>query len=301
MVVDGASVAVSGNVNTVPTITANYYLGCTNSVIELTGQTPPATLNAGIENYTYVGSYGGHYYYQSNNNNDYSFTTSNISFFEGQGATVYMATINDAAENAVIRQIAANQGTDLIIGYNDVIAESNFVWQGGNGSGYTNWNGGEPNNVGNEDYVEIRSVDGLWNDISNVEPTLLEFEVLPSWDNLADWSNFGTTGNVVNDITEVLSSFGISDDNVDIYYSTTGDKDVVVGSNTFSCFVNIITDRTIPVIEPIPSPICDNQITLGSTSNNPNSDVAFLWTIQEMAVTSLNNPAPIYTLSLIHI
>jgi hypothetical protein len=55
-----------------------------------------------------------------------------------------------------------------MIGYTDELVEESFGWiyDDGSGSIYTNWHPGEPNDFGSgEDYVEIRSDNGRWNDL----------------------------------------------------------------------------------------------------------------------------------------
>ena len=53
------------------------------------------------------------------------------------------------------------------IGLNDRRTENKFVWSDGthfNSSTYHDWNGGEPNNLGREDCVELRN--HKWNDLT---------------------------------------------------------------------------------------------------------------------------------------
>ncbi len=65
-----------------------------------------------------------------------------------------LVTINDAAENQFL--VNAFGGSELFwIGLNDVAQEGVFKWINGEPVTYTNWNSGEPNNYGNEDYVHF--------------------------------------------------------------------------------------------------------------------------------------------------
>jgi cysteine-rich repeat protein len=52
------------------------------------------------------------------------------------------------------------------IGLNDRTVEGTFVWESADPSPFRNWNSGEPNNRNNEDCVELRNADGLWNDLA---------------------------------------------------------------------------------------------------------------------------------------
>ena len=73
----------------------------------------------------------------------------------------YPVTVNDAAENEMVRLLAGEQ--NAWIGLHDGREEGRFEWMVGS-SNYTNWSEGEPNNYNDrEDCVEI-TPDGLWND-----------------------------------------------------------------------------------------------------------------------------------------
>jgi len=90
--------------------------------------------------------------------------TSNVTWEQAetiaQGMGAHLTTINDATENTYINTVATNGW----IGYNDKATEGTWVWANGETATYTNWNGGEPNNAGNEDYAAIYS-NGGWNDL----------------------------------------------------------------------------------------------------------------------------------------
>ena len=82
----------------------------------------------------------------------------------------YLATVNDASENNFLYQTF---GDNNWIGFNDAATEGSFVWADGSNSTYTNWNGSEPNNSGNEDYVHFTS-GGRWNDHRTSFPGIVE-------------------------------------------------------------------------------------------------------------------------------
>lgn len=110
------------------------------------------------------------------------------------------------------------------------------------------------------------------------------------------WSNFGSGGAYINDITSSLSSGTSNDDPVSVYYTTTGWKDISTATDTRARLLYVRTPRTLPTINGISSPICkDGSLTLTCTPNSPSSTTDYEWTIQQTPVTGLNTPVPIYT------
>ena len=75
----------------------------------------------------------------------------------------HLATIPDAATNAILKSIAPSlRGW---IGVSDMTTEGTFVWVSGATDTYRNWTSGEPNDSGgNEDCGEIYNTTGQWND-----------------------------------------------------------------------------------------------------------------------------------------
>ena len=104
---------------------------------------------------------------------------------EAQAVTLggHLVTINDAAENA---WLAASFTTvdEAWIGFTDQTTEGAFVWVSGEAVTYTNWNGGEPNNSGNEDYAEIylgnSAFRPTWNDYTGTTALFGIVEVVPA-------------------------------------------------------------------------------------------------------------------------
>jgi hypothetical protein len=86
---------------------------------------------------------------------------------EAQGYTGgSLVAIGSLAENSFVRTTFANLGS-VWIGFNDILSEGNFVWANGEPVVFTNWNGGEPNNVGaNGEHVTELLNNGAWNDLS---------------------------------------------------------------------------------------------------------------------------------------
>jgi hypothetical protein len=97
----------------------------------------------------------------------------------------YLVTITSAAEQAFLNTVV-NPGSVLSwIGLSDAAVEGTFVWDEPTGpvtATWTNWSGGEPNNLGNEDYVHAWwGANGSWNDIypSYGSAVLVEYSPVP--------------------------------------------------------------------------------------------------------------------------
>ena len=113
-------------------------------------------------NYVYLGSIGTHKYYMSYENKTWT-DAKNIATNLGG----YLVAIDDETENQWIRDQMSNNGYDwesVWIGFTDEANEGIFEWVNGSQSTYTNWNNGEPNNAGGEDYTELLN-NGKWNDL----------------------------------------------------------------------------------------------------------------------------------------
>ena len=84
-----------------------------------------------------------------------------------QGFGASLISVQSGAENScIVGELNTNGFGGIIwIGFNDVASEGSHVWYDQSAVIYTNWNGGEPNNSGNEDCVQIYP-DGRWNDLN---------------------------------------------------------------------------------------------------------------------------------------
>ncbi|MBZ5710212.1 CotH kinase family protein [Nannocystis pusilla] len=77
-----------------------------------------------------------------------------------------LAIPSQEIQDWAVAEAFAVAGSDWWIGLNDIDAEDDFVWTDGTPLGFTAWNEGEPNNVGEEDCVNLPTWSaGLWNDL----------------------------------------------------------------------------------------------------------------------------------------
>lgn len=104
-------------------------------------------------------AWNGHYYKVN-----YNYTT----FTDARNAAAlqggHLVTIGSQAENNFVQGLYGAGGG--WIGLTDEVTEGLFQWVTGEPITYTNWAMYEPNNVGNEDYVQMGG-NGQWNDLPN--------------------------------------------------------------------------------------------------------------------------------------
>jgi len=139
--------------------------GANNVAVKLYRRT-----NATITGFTNQQNYNGHSYYRSTGSATWTTARSNCLNMGG-----HLVTITTSGEQSFIFNIWPSGW----IGLTDEVSEGTWRWVTGETYSYTNWNSGEPNNAGNEDYVQFVS-NGRWNDLPNNYnlPYVLEFEYL---------------------------------------------------------------------------------------------------------------------------
>lgn len=110
-----------------------------------------------LSSFRYIGTVGGQHYYVSTIAQTWTQAQSTCQANGGNLATVTSAAVNTLLTN----NLPSGGGW---IGFTDQASEGTFVWVDGSPVTYTNWNTGEPNNVGNEDYTILTGT-GKWNDL----------------------------------------------------------------------------------------------------------------------------------------
>jgi hypothetical protein len=122
-----------------------------------------------ITGFTSQTNYNGHSYYRS---------TGSMLWTDAKQACISMGGHLVTLANAAEQTFVFNTWPSGWIGFTDESVEGNFVWVTGEPVTYTNWNPGEPNNAGNEDYAQFVG-GGKWNDLPNMSlPYVIEFEYI---------------------------------------------------------------------------------------------------------------------------
>ncbi len=208
-----ASILITATDNTNPTfnncpmnISQTNDVGLCSAVVTWTEPTVsddclPNNFNAGGFSFSSLGQYEDHMYFVSDSplvpaSGSDADQASAFANAQAIAASVggYLVTIDNMEENDFINGVTG--GFNVLIGYTDELVEGSFGWIGGGGTGFTNWNGGEPNNAGGEDYVEIQDGVGGWNDIDlglSQRRFVIEINVMSSTHEPGDVFPVGTT------------------------------------------------------------------------------------------------------------
>jgi hypothetical protein len=142
-----------------------------------------------LTGFTSQQNYNGHSYYRSTGFANWTTAKQNCINMSG-----HLVTVTTSAENSFIYNLWPSGW----IGLTDEVTEGSWKWVTGETYSYTSWNNGEPNNSGNEDYVQFVGA-GKWNDLNNSSslPYVLEFEYIVT---TGDWTlDATTTTNSVGD------------------------------------------------------------------------------------------------------
>jgi hypothetical protein len=139
--------------------------GAVNVPVKVYKRTTPT-----LTGFTSQQNYNGHSYYRSTGSATWTTARQNCINMGG-----YLVTVTTAAENSFIFGLWPSGW----IGLTDEVNEGVWRWVTGETYSYTSWNPGEPNNAGNEDYVQFVG-GGKWNDLpNNVSlPYVIEFNYI---------------------------------------------------------------------------------------------------------------------------
>ncbi len=177
----------------------------------------------------------------ANGHTYYRLSFSNWSCAEARARTLggHLASINDAAENEFIRSTFVTGSIAAAFGLNDYTTEGTFTNINGDAVSYTNWNAGEPNNSGDEDFAVMYNTGG-WNDVPNIGgvygivevPSTINDTCANALDVVSGGTYFGTLAVATNDGT---ATCGSSATNPDVWYRYT---------NTSTCLSAALTVTT---------------------------------------------------------
>lgn len=153
-------------VNAQPGVCGAYVNYTPPSISDNCGSCAPAS----IAGYTFIGTYNGHTYFRSNAS--VTWTAANAA---ANSLGAHLVTFSNAAEEAYFGSFGQHW-----IGLTDENTEGIWQWVNGEPLIYTNWNSGEPNNVGNEDYCVINWSGNTWNDwtATSVAPFIIEYDCI---------------------------------------------------------------------------------------------------------------------------
>ena len=127
------------------------------------------------------------------NGNTYEFLFADLTWTEAKAAAEasmldgragHLVTITSAAENNFVANLVGGDFRAWI-GLTDESSEGNFEWVTGEALSYTKWSPGEPNNSGNEDYVELFASNDSWNDRINTPFSASNAAYIIEWEAVA--------------------------------------------------------------------------------------------------------------------
>ena len=165
--------------------------GAANVPVVLYRRTTP-----NITGFTNQQNYNGHSYYRSTGSAFWTIAKQNCVSMGG-----YLVTITSAAENSFI----FNLWPSGWIGLTDEVTEGVWRWVTGETYSYSSWNPGEPNNAGNEDYIQFVG-GGKWNDLpNNVSlPYVLEFDYIVT---TSSWTLYKTVYTNINGYYSISEAY----------------------------------------------------------------------------------------------
>ena len=198
--------------------------GITGIPVYLYSRTTPA-----MTGFTSQNNYNGHSYYRSTGSMTWTNARTSCSNMGG-----HLVTVTTAAENTFIYNLWSSGW----IGLTDEVLEGTWKWVTGEAYSYQSWNGGEPNNSGNEDYIQFVGA-GKWNDLNNLSslPYVLEFEYVVDYTpwTLLSTSTTDATGkysfsNATNPSVEYYITFIPPTPTVPVFLDGTTASSIVIGN-----------------------------------------------------------------------
>ena len=200
--------------------------GASNVAIKLYRRT-----NQTITGFTNQQNYNGHSYYRSTGSATWTTARTNCSNMGG-----HLVTITTSGEQSFLFGLWPSGW----IGLTDEVSEGTWRWVTGETYSYKNWNSGEPNNSGNEDYVQFVS-NGRWNDLNNNSslPYVLEFEYLVTTSSWALYKTIYTNASGYYSISEAY------DPSKEYYIELTAPTRIQAYTNSdIQAVANVVLNKT---------------------------------------------------------
>jgi len=211
-------------------------------------------------------------------------------FAQGLGAN--LISIQNAAENQCIIDDLNDKGESGVIwiGFSDELVEGTYVWYDQSPVVYTNWAAGEPNQSGNEDYVQIYP-NGQWNDLafSGSAKSIIEVNLCPIVDAGIDQTICSGTPTTITASNTLFGSFPYTYQwtNGALTQSTSVSPIVtttygVVSTDRYNCLaadtivVTVYDNPTVTVSSN--SLVCDAAIVATTNFTSPTLNTTFDWT-----------------------
>jgi len=142
-----------------------------------------ATVPAGVFYWAPSSGGNGHFYQYVTGGETWTQAKTAAEALSVLGQAGHLVTITSVAEQAFVNSIRISLGLGdwrPWIGLHDPAGTGTWTWVTAEPLAYTNWSGGEPNNIGTERWVEIFA-SGVWNNIidSPITPLgwLVEYDV----------------------------------------------------------------------------------------------------------------------------
>ncbi len=196
----------------------------------------------------------------------------------------HLVTITNADEQAFVSEITNKLGKHCLLGGTDVERESEWKWITGEPFSYSKWSSGEPNNVGDEDYLLIYYNQGnTWNDVPNTGSSSA-YGFVCEWEQIDDIDSvnhriMNKNDSCVNSIDDIKSTNPLTIGNY-AFYNCTGLESFTIPGRVVSMGNNSLDEckslKELHIgsgLTSIPSNAFGNTISLENINVSPSNTV----------------------------
>ncbi len=237
--------------------------------------------------FTLIGDHNGHTYYKSNSVFTWVDAYNDAITYGGN-----LVSIDNATENAFVTDAVETVWIGLTDDDAYGTSEGNFVWTTGESYAYNNWNVGEPNDLGGEDYVHLYT-SGTWNDWNTTAELKYILEVMTTASDEISVVLIGVDGS--GNLASCLSTATIQDNvapdcqamDITIQLDAMGvasiDSNAIENGSTDACGIDSLA---LSKYDFTCADVGDNTVTMTVTDNNGNTSTC------DAIVTVEDNVAP---------